>query len=43
MKSVLLQAHYDAAMNSRLQGALDVCRLLHVTPYNAYIGVDPFG
>ncbi|WP_397585576.1 universal stress protein [Sphingorhabdus sp.] len=50
MKSVLLHAHYDAAMNSRLQVALDICRLLdahltllHVTPYNAYIGVDPLG
>ncbi|MEQ1549048.1 MAG: universal stress protein [Chakrabartia sp.] len=50
MKSVLLHAHDDMAMDARLQVALDVCRAmgahltcLHVTPFNAYISFDPLG
>ena len=50
IKSVLLHANEDDAMDARLQVALDVCRAmgahltcLHVTPYNAYVAFDPFG
>ncbi len=50
IKSVLLHVHEDDAMEGRLQVALDVCRAqgahlscLYVTPYNAYITIDPFG
>jgi nucleotide-binding universal stress UspA family protein len=50
IKSVLLHANDDSAMDARLQVALDVCRAfdahltcLHVTPYNAYIAFDPLG
>jgi nucleotide-binding universal stress UspA family protein len=50
IKSVLLHANEDDAMDARLQVALDVCRAtgahlscLHVTPYNAYVAFDPVG
>lgn len=50
IKSVLLHASDDDAMDARLQVALDVCRALGahltclcVTPYNAYIAFDPLG
>ncbi len=49
IKSVLLHANDDDAMDARFQVALDVCRALgahltclSVTPYNAYIAFDPF-
>ncbi len=50
IKSVLVHANEDDAMDARLQVALDVCRAvgahltcLHVTPYNAYMAFDPIG
>jgi len=50
MKCVLLYANPDAALDSRMQAALDVVRLhgghltcLQVTPYDAFIMGDPFG
>lgn len=50
IKSVFLHAREDDAMDARLQVALDICRAtgahltcLHVTPYDAYVIVDPFG
>lgn len=50
MKSILLHANQDAGLESRLQAALDLTRLLdghltclHTTPYEAFITGDPFG
>ncbi|HET9639260.1 MAG TPA: universal stress protein [Allosphingosinicella sp.] len=50
MKSILLHANQDAGLESRLQAALDLVRLvdghltcLHTTPYEAFITGDPFG
>ena len=50
MKSVLLYANGDAGLESRLQAALDVTRMvdghlacLQVTPHDAFIMGDPFG
>jgi nucleotide-binding universal stress UspA family protein len=50
MKSVLLHIFEDNALNDRLSVALDVCRAhdahltcAYVTPYAAYVGLDPMG
>lgn len=50
MKSILLHANQDAGLESRLQAALDLTRLLdghltclHTTPFDAFITGDPFG
>ncbi|MGA9580849.1 MAG: universal stress protein [Allosphingosinicella sp.] len=50
MKSILLHANEDSGLESRLQAALDLVRLLdgrltclHTTPYEAFITGDPFG
>jgi len=50
MKSVLLHIRDDAALDRRLQVALDMCRqhdghltCLQVTPFNSYIAFDPLG
>jgi len=50
MKSILLYANRDPGMESRLQAALDVTRLvgghltcIQVTPYDSFIMGDPFG
>ncbi len=50
MKSILLHIFEDDALNDRLSVALDVCRAhdahltcAYVTPYAAYVGLDPMG
>lgn len=50
MKAILLYANDDAALESRLQAAIELTRAfeghltcLHVTPYDAFIVGDPFG
>lgn len=50
MKAVLLNIYEDACLESRLSVALDVCRAhdahlscVYVTPYSAYVGLDPVG
>lgn len=50
MKSVLLHIFEDVSLNDRLSVALDVCRAhdahltcAYVTPYAAYVGLDPMG
>lgn len=50
MKSILLHIFEDNALNDRLSVALDVCRAhdahltcAYVTPYAAYVGLDPMG
>lgn len=50
MKSILLHIYEDDALDSRLAVTLDLCRAhdahltcAYVTPYAAYIGLDPLG
>ena len=50
MKSVLLHIFEDKSLNDRLSVALDVCRAhdahltcAYVTPFAAYVGLDPMG
>lgn len=50
MKAVLLHIFEDDGLDSRLAVALDVCRAhdahlscVYVTPYAAYVGLDPMG
>lgn len=50
MKSILLQVFSDDEMDNRLSVALDICRAtgahltcLQVTPYDAYVAMDPLG
>lgn len=50
MKSILLHIFEDDALESRLSVALDLCRAhdahlscVYVTPFAAYVGMDPMG
>lgn len=50
MKSVLLHIFEDEGLDSRMAVALDLCRAhdahltcVYVTPYAAYVGLDPMG
>ncbi|MFM7027074.1 MAG: universal stress protein [Chakrabartia sp.] len=50
MKSVLLHIYEDDGLEDRLSVALDICRAhdahlscIYVTPYAAYVGLDPVG
>ncbi len=50
MKSILLQVFGDDQLDNRLSAALDVCRAtgahltcLQVTPYDAFVAMDPMG
>lgn len=50
MKSVLLHIFEDEGLDGRMDVALDVCRAhdahltcIYVTPYAAYVGLDPMG
>lgn len=50
MKSILLHVYEDEALDGRLSVALDLCRAhdahlscVYVTPYAAYVGLDPMG
>ena len=50
MKAIHLYANEDAALESRLQAAIELTRsfeghltCIHITPYNAFIVGDPFG
>lgn len=50
MKAVLLHIFEDDGLDSRLAVALDICRAhdahlscVYVTPYAAYVGLDPMG
>lgn len=50
MKAILLHIFEDDGLDSRLRVALDICRAhdahlscIYVTPYAAYVGMDPLG